>query len=207
MKSFILASSSPRRRDLLAELSISFRVVAPDLDETIFDHLPVRQRVQKLAEAKAVSVTSLPEAAGARWILGADTLVHLESRLVTGQDEDLVLGKPLDAGEARRMIALLSGREHFVHTGIVLLDLESDRLFSALSESRVHFATLSSDELDMYARSGDWEGVAGGYKIQGVAARHIDKIEGSWSGIVGLPIRELYVILQQSGFPIGQAKS
>ena len=119
---------------------------------------------------------------------------------------ELVLGKPRDREDARAMIRSLSGKAHLVHTGLALLDRPECRLELVRSDSSVRFAPMSASEIEEYLDSGEWEGVAGAYRVQGLAAKHIERIEGSWSGIVGLPIRELYVILRRAGFDLRPLK-
>ncbi|HET7839453.1 MAG TPA: Maf family protein, partial [Rectinemataceae bacterium] len=132
-----------------------------------------------------------------RLVLAADTLVCVSDR-----GSETALGKPRDLAEARSMIALLSGRSHQVHTGLALLDRWSGRLETVRSDSTVHFAKMEAEEIEAYLDTGEWRGVAGAYRVQGAAALHIARIEGSWSGIVGLPIHELYVILRAADYRI-----
>lgn len=204
MAKLILASSSPRRKEVLTTLGLDFEAFAPEVDESSADHLPAAQRVIALARLKAGGAAALiPLSPGEEClILAADTLVALDplpSPLPRGIALDGVLGKAKDRDEARAMIDALAGRPHAVHTGLALLSLPSRRLETALSTSRVDFAPMSNEEIEAYLDYGDWEGVAGAYRIQGRAALHIRTIEGSWSGIVGLPIHELYVMLGRSG--------
>jgi len=202
MRDIILASASPRRRDILTELGFGFDVVVHDIDETRLDHLPPSERVLALAHAKAQSVRGEALLRGAV-VIAADTLVcdpfPLPLPESAGDFVDLsgsrTLGKPTNREDARRMLRLLSGRSHSVHTGLVILDAAASREEAALSTSLVRFASLSESEIEAYLASGEWEGVAGAYRIQGLAALFIEEIRGSWSGIVGLPIHELYAIL------------
>lgn len=199
MQSIILASSSPRRWELLESLSINFDVFSPETDESIHDRLPVHRRVRALAEDKAKAAREgLP--GEKRLILAADTLVCLPRKL--GHKEKAA-GKPRDRDDARSMIRALSGRRHEVCTGLAILDPERERMASLCARSLVRFATMSEGEIEDYLDYGDWEGVAGAYRIQGRAALHIESIHGSWSCIVGLPLRELYVILLRSGYDFG----
>lgn len=214
MESLLLASASPRRREILAGLGIPLEVMATDLDESRRDALPTGQRVLALAEDKARAALPLlaarPDrgAAAPRLILAADTLVVIAERIlgcggpgrsgVEAREE--VFGKPRDREDARRMIRRLEGREHFVRTGLALLDRTTGSLLSARSDSLVRFSSMSAAEIEAYLATGEWEGVAGGYMVQGAAALFIERIEGSWSGIVGLPIRELYDILARIGY-------
>ncbi len=198
MNRLILASASPRRREILCSLGFDPVILPSDIDESACDHLGVSSRVLALAERKARSAALVAPESGftpGDAILGADTLVCLEE-----SGAEIALGKPADAAEARDMIRLLAGRTHHVHTGLALYCCGSGQLFTASSDSLVRFAPMSLDEIDFYIMAGDWEGAAGAYKIQGLAAWFIDRIEGSWSGIVGLPIRELYGMLTAADF-------
>jgi septum formation protein len=194
MKKILLASASPRRREILASLGIDFEVLAADIDESVFDHLAPPERVVALAEEKARASALRAGAEAPALVLGADTLVCLEG------ESPAVLGKPADQADARSMIGLLAGRSHRVYTGVALWDRAARRMRTVLSASTVRFARMDGSEIEDYLASGDWEGAAGGYRIQGRAALYIDGIEGSWSGIVGLPIHELYGILRDADF-------
>jgi septum formation protein len=194
MDMLLLASGSPRRREILDSLGLSFEVLAPDIDESIFDHLAPPERVVALAEEKARAGAALAPEGAPTLVLGADTLVCLEG------EKAAVLGKPADLADARSMIGLLAGRSHRVYTGLALWDRAGRRMRTMLSASTVRFARMDGAEIEDYLASGDWEGAAGAYRIQGCAALYIEGIEGSWSGIVGLPIRELYGILRDADF-------
>lgn len=198
MAHLILASSSPRRREILSSIGLEFEIVDPDVDESLRDGLPVEERVMRLAEDKAVSAARRLGAGRRHACLGADTLVR-----VRGSDggPGMVLGKPRDRADAKEMMLALAGRTHDVHTGLALVGT-GGRVETIRSDSRVSFAAMSAEEIESYLDSGDWEGVAGAYKIQGQAALFIERIEGSWSGIVGLPIHELYVILSHAGIAL-----
>ena len=152
----------------------------------------------RLAEDKAVSAAERLGPGRRHACLGADTLVR-----VRGSDggPGRVLGKPRDRADARGMMLALAGRTHDVHTGLSLVGT-GGQVETIRSDSRVTFAPMSQSEIERYLDSGDWEGVAGAYKIQGQAALFIERIEGSWSGIVGLPIHELYVILSHTGISL-----
>jgi septum formation protein len=198
MHPLILASSSPRRREILESLGFSFGIMTPDTDESVHDHLEVEERVLRLAEDKAMAVARDIHGGRECLVLGADTLVRLRAG---GNSESAVLGKPRDRSEAGDMMRALAGRSHDVYTGIALVGYPGLAVQTIRSESRVTFAPMTGEEIEEYLDSGDWEGVAGAYKVQGRAALYIEGIEGSWSGIMGLPIRELYVILKRAAFP------
>lgn len=198
MAQLILASSSPRRQEILASLGLEFEIVDPDVDESLRDCLVVEERVIRLAEDKARSAARLLGPERRHACLGADTLVRIRD---FDGGPGRVLGKPRDREEARAMMQALSGRVHDVHTGLALVAPDGS-VETIRSDSRVRFAVMNEAEIEDYLDSNDWEGVAGAYKIQGRAALFIERIEGSWSGIVGLPIRELYVILSHAGIAV-----
>ena len=208
MKTLFLASASPRRREILAGLGLPFSSVVHEVDERVFDHREPAARVLDLALAKAENCVSKLAAHGDAVVLAADTLVcdplpwDPAMNLFKDDSGAVTLGKARDRGEAARMMALLSGRTHVVHTGLALVDLETKRRETAISTSRVSFAALSGIEIETYLDSGEWEGVAGAYRVQGLAALFIERIEGSWSGIVGLPIHELYATLSRLGLEL-----
>jgi len=198
-----LASASPRRRELLEAAGIAFESLAVDIDESLRDDSPPAARVLALAEDKARAAARLAPASSPRLVLGADTLVCV-SPCGDGSDER-ALGKPENREDARRMLRLLSGRPHIVRTGIALLDRFSGRLLTSRSDSVVVFSAIGEAGIEEYLASGEWAGAAGGYRIQGLAALYIERLEGSWSGVVGLPMRELYVILLSAGFRVSSA--
>jgi septum formation protein len=183
VKRLILASESPRRRQILEDLGLHFNSVHPNVDEHDFDTLAPEKRVIEIAKAKAMSVIHSLGAEKSALILAADTLVC----------------DPRDRGDARRMLDLLSNRQHLVHTGLVLFDNLDGRNEWMVSTSMVRFSRLDDREIESYLDSGEWQGVAGAYRVQGLGAAYIECIEGSYSGIMGLPIRELYVMFKRLG--------
>jgi len=187
----LLASSSPRRLETLERLGVPVVVFPADVDESAWDHVPVRERVVALARAKAAEAGGRA-GVGPRWILGADTLVSVDGE---------ASGKPADVGDARAMLRRLSGRDHVVSSGLAVLDRVTGRVETAVSETVVRFAAMSDTEIEAYLDTGEWEGVAGAYRIQERAALFVERVEGSFSGVVGLPIREFYVILLRCGYP------
>lgn len=184
----VLASASPRRRELLAQIGVAPDAFDPaDLDETpLPDELP-EKHAARLARAKAETVA--PRHDGA-FILAADTVVACGRR---------ILPKPEDEATARRCLELLSGRRHRVIGGVAALTPQG-RLGTRLVVSNVTFRRLTEDEIAAYAASGDGLGKAGGYAIQGLAARYIRAIGGSYSNIVGLPLFETVSLLAGLGF-------
>jgi septum formation protein len=184
----VLASASPRRLDLLRQAAIEPDRVSPaDLDETPLAQETPRQLALRLAVAKAQAVAS--REAGA-FVLAADTVVALGRR---------VFGKPESEVEARRMIERLSGRFHRVLTAVAVVAPDG-RMASRLSESRLAFKRLTPAELDALIDCGEWRGVAGGYRIQGRAAAAIHTLQGSYSGVVGLPLYETLSLLGGLGY-------
>jgi len=180
----ILASASPRRADLLASAGFTFRVQAAEVDETPDAGEDPDAYVLRVARAKAVRVARTL-GKGRAIVLAADTTV-----VAAGE----ILGKPRDAADAARMLHNLSDTIHDVLTGIVVF--AGDREEQEVVRTRVHFLPLSSDEIDAYVRSGEPDGKAGAYAIQGRAARYIDWIEGSWSNVVGLPVATVHRLLK-----------
>jgi septum formation protein len=199
MESILLASASPRRRELLEAAGIAFEALAPDIDESLRDELEPASRVLALAEDKARAMALAAPPSAPRLVLGADTLVCIPGP--RGAPE-LALGKPQDREEARRMLLRLTGKPHFVRTGIALVERRTGRVWRERSDSLVLFSAMGEEEIEAYLDSGEWAGVAGGYRIQGLAALFIERLEGSWTGVVGLPMRELYVILLAAGFRV-----
>lgn len=196
----LLASASPRRLDSLRSLGFSVECAPVDADESVHDDLPIRERVVALAELKVRAGSAGAEAkrsgghpAAPRYALGADTLVSVDGE---------AFGKPADEDDARRMIRALAGREHLVSTGLAVLDRLTGAAETGLSETAVSFAPLERGELEWYLSSGEWRGVAGGYRIQGLAALFVRRIEGSFSGVVGLPLHTFYDILSRIGYPL-----
>ncbi len=184
----VLASASPRRLDLLAQIALSPDAVDPAaLDETpLPQELPARHAL-RLAEAKARVVAARHPGA---FVLGADTVVACGRR---------ILPKALDPKAARDCLALLSGRRHRVHGAIALVTPEG-RVAVRRVETAVVFKRLHPDEIEGYVAGGQWQGKAGGYAIQGVAARFVREIVGSYSNVVGLPLFETVNLLAGHGF-------
>lgn len=174
----ILASQSPRRSDLLAEAGIAFEAVNPRYEEPSTDGLHVNPAAfaQSASYYKAASLADdYPD----RFILGADTVVAVGNRL---------FGKPADINDARDILTALMGVTQQVITGVTLLHPASDRRLIAHDVTDVTMRRMSSEELDAYLAGGDWQGKAGAYGIQGEADRFVEKCEGSYSNVVGLPI-------------------
>ena len=169
----ILASGSPRRKEILDTMALEFSVDVSDADES-FAGTP-EEMVLELSRRKALAVASRHSGA---MILAADTLVF----------GDEVLGKPHSAEEAKRMLAGLSGRWHSVYTGVTMIDTRSGKTLSRADVTRVHFVALTAQDIDAYVATGEPLDKAGAYGIQGRGGMFIDRIEGSYSNVVGLPM-------------------
>ena len=184
----ILGSGSPRRRELLAQIGVTADDVRPpDIDETpAKGELPLPY-CQRMAREKALAVKAEPQDI----VLSADTTVAVGRR---------ILGKPDGEEEARRFLTLLSGRRHRVVTAVALR--MGDRLWERDVVSTVKMKALSEAEITHYLATGDWDGKAGGYSIQGPAGVFIPWIKGSYTAIVGLPIAETAGLLQGAGYPL-----
>ena len=188
----VLASASPRRLDLLQQVGIVPDVVAPaNLDETPGATELPRVYAERLAAEKALAIAASHAHA---FVLAADTVVACGRR---------ILPKAETQEEARSCLDLLSGRAHRVYTGISLV--KGDMQITKSVMTRVQVARLSDAELDAYLASGEWQGKAGGYAIQGRAAAFIRGLNGSYSNVVGLPLHETVNLLKGSGFPLYQA--
>lgn len=184
----VLASESPRRRDLLASIGLAPDIVAPaDVDETPLKDEPPRRLAARLAAAKAEAVAArFPE----DFVLAADTVVSVGRR---------VLPKASDAGEVMRCLQLLSGRAHRVVTG-VSVRAPGGRRGARLVETRLKMRRLSETDIRAYADSGEGLGKAGGYGIQGRAGAFILSLNGSWPAVVGLPLHETEALLRGLGW-------
>lgn len=184
----VLASASPRRLELLAQIGIEPKSVSPaDIDETPLPRELPGPLAKRLAGEKAAAAARLhPQ----EWILSADTVVGIGRR---------VLGKPEDAAEARRFLGMLSGRRHRVYGGVCVRTPEG-RFVTRLVTTAVAMKRLEGHELDEYAASGEWRGKAGGYAIQGRAGAFVTAINGSYFNVVGLPLYETLSLLRGLGF-------
>ncbi len=175
----MLASASPRRAEILRIVGWPFVVRVADVDESRIVGEGAVDYVQRLAREKAVTVA----AASSGLVLGADTVVVIDG---------LVLGKPVDDEDARRMLKLLSGKWHEVLTGVALVDAADGREAVACERTRVRFAALSDEEMTWYVAGGEPLDKAGAYAVQGQAALFIEAVEGDYWNVVGLPIQLVY---------------
>ncbi len=178
---FILASASPRRRDLLAGAGLHFVVTPADIDEATLPGEDPRRYVRRVARAKAVAV---PGPA----VLAADTTVDLDG---------LILGKPRDAADAIAMIRSLAGRRHHVHTGVALR--VAGRTYDFVKTTPVWFRPLTDSEIAAYVATGDPLDKAGAYGIQSAGGAVVDTVRGSYTNVMGLPLRETVALLRRHG--------
>jgi len=184
MEPLILASSSPRRAEILNAVGWPFEAITAGIDETLLPGERPLDYVQRLAREKAEAVAKSLESG---LILGADTTVVVDDHL---------LGQPTDDNDAVRMLRLLSGKWHEVLTGVALVRIGGETKVDC-ERTRVRFAEMSDVEIDCYVSSGEPKGKAGAYGIQGKAALFIEQIEGDYLNIVGLPIRLVYEMRSQ----------
>ena len=191
----VLASRSPRRLELLQTLGVSPDVQPADIDETPATGEKQVAYVRRLAEEKARAVSGrIVSVAGHRGtvILAADTTVDVDGR---------ILGQPADEAEARAMLRALSGRSHRVHTGVAVIDAEG-RLASTVVSSVVTMVALTDHLLDWYVSTGEPFGKAGAYAVQGAGGVLVERVRGSQSNVVGLPLRETADLLGRAGVPV-----
>lgn len=192
MEPVILASSSPRRQEILKMLNIPFQVKVSHYDETFPDDMEKESVPEFIALNKVKSVVKLytPEQQ-IPWIIGADTMI-----LHNG----ILLGKPSNSEEAFDYINRLQGKTHKVITGIAVFNGKLLDVVTCHAVTEVSFKKMSKKEIEWYVEAGEWYGAAGGYRIQGLAQCFIKKINGSSSNVKGLPISELYDILTEQGY-------
>ena len=186
MRGLILASASPRRRELLGGLGLRFETRSADVDETPHPGEEAEAYVVRLAREKAAAVARPGEL-----VLAADTTV-----VVDGE----ILGKPLDAEDARRMLRQLAGREHEVLTGIALFEVE--RTAARADLSRVRMAPLTDEEIDWYVATGEPMDKAGAYGIQGLGSLFVEAVDGNYTNVVGLPVPAVYKLFAELGYDL-----
>jgi septum formation protein len=183
----ILASQSPRRRDLLEQAGLEFSVIPSSFDENSVAMSSPESYVKQLAECKAADISEkYPDS----WVIGADTIVLIDAD---------VLGKPASKTEARTMLKRLSGKIHRVFTGYCICCKVKDRAFSETIETDVLFKNLSEQEIEWYSRTGEPYDKAGAYAIQGLGTLLVKSINGSYTNVVGLPVCEILDFLIKEG--------
>jgi septum formation protein len=191
----ILASASPRRRELLSQIGVRVMVQAVDIDETQKHNEPVMAYVQRLAMEKAQRGFDTIKNENKLPVLGSDTIVEIDG---------LILGKPENRQQAKKMLQQLSAQKHTVHTSVAIVTVGKSLIDT--SSTQVLFKTLRDQEIDLYLATGEADDKAGSYAIQGIAAQFIKNINGSFSGVMGLPLFETAELLKQCGIsPLDQA--
>lgn len=194
MEPIILASSSPRRQELLKMLGIPFKVMLPEMEEIIPQEIMAEEAPAYLADQKVKAVlAAIPEGQSVTWILGADTLIILDGEL---------MGKPEDSVQAADFLRKLSGKTHKAISSVVLYNHQTKKKEIRTKSTEVTFAHLSEKEITWYIETGEWHNAAGGYRLQGLAGCFVSHINGSWTGVIGLPIYELYDMLKTQGYSI-----
>jgi len=190
VKNLILASSSPRRAELLKQIGLNYQIMVCDVDETLLPGMSPPELVEFLAERKAAAVArNLHEGI----VLGADTVVVWQGQ---------VLGKPLNEEDAFSMLVKLQGSTHDVYTGVALIDVHSGKIMVGHEKTRVFFRNIEEDEIRRYVASGEPLDKAGAYGVQGLAAIYINKLEGCYTNVVGLPLARLSVMLKAIGYNV-----
>lgn len=194
MSQLYLASSSPRRRELLTQIGLPFHIVPASIDETPLAGESAIAYVERLARGKALAGLHFLAQRADVCVLGADTAVVLDGR---------ILGKPVDRADALAMLQALSGREHEVLTAVAVAN--RDHCEARVVSSRVTFRTVSMEEAERYWETGEPHDKAGGYAIQGLAAVFVSRVEGSYSAVVGLPLCETAALLADFSIPCWQS--
>ena len=190
---FILASASPRRRELLMSISLDFEIIPSHIPEVRGEGESPEEYVARLSREKAAAIA---EKFPSDWIIAADTTVLLGDQL---------LEKPADAEDAARMLATIAGKTHTVYTGVTLLNLAQNWRDTRVAESEVRMLPLDAREIDWYVATGEPLDKAGAYAVQGTGAMFIDSIHGSYTNVVGLPLATLFGMLRKAGIdPISQ---
>lgn len=184
---FILASASPRRRELLTSIGVDFEVLPSHVPEVHQEGEAPEEYVARLSRDKARFVATQHPS---RWVIAADTTVLLGDEL---------LEKPVDARDAERMLATIAGKTHIVYTGVTLENVERDYRETRVAESEVRMLPLSAEDIAWYVKTGEPLDKAGAYAVQGIGAMFIDSIHGSYTNVVGLPLATLFQMLRRAG--------
>ncbi len=189
MTEFILASASPRRRELMERMGLTFKVLTPDADEaSVARDIPVKLYVQELALLKAGAAAKMTLKNKNALIIAADTIVTLDG---------VILGKPSDEDDARRMLRALAGRKHEVYTGCCVMRIRDAKTVCLSVRTQVTMRRLTDEKIDRYILSGEPMDKAGAYGIQGLGSMFIEKIDGDYFNVVGLPVSALADTLER----------
>jgi len=191
MEEIILASASPRRKQIFQQMQLPFRVIPPDSDEENISEEDIKKRVIKLSYRKGLNVYSRIKKTEPLWIASFDTLIEINGK---------ILGKSFSEKNARETLQLLSGKIHNVYTGIALFSAQTGKWDTRTAKSEVKLINMEKKEIDFYISTGEWQGVAGCYRIQQQGALFIEWIKGCYSNIVGLPISLFYGMLRYNNY-------
>lgn len=196
----ILASSSPRRQDLLRQMGATFNIIKPDIDESYINGETLLAHVERLSREKAEAVVQVLDA-DPSVVISADTIVVLSADTIGIDDKGELLGKPADDDEARAMLKRLRNRPHQVYTAFTVYKTgASPRIITDHVRTDVFMRNYSDDEIEAYIASGDPFDKAGSYAIQNELFHPVDHIEGSYTNVVGFPVDEVKSALQQVGY-------
>jgi septum formation protein len=192
MEPIILASGSPRRQEYFKMLKLPFSILPALIDENQSTHTDPQDLTRELAVKKVEKVIEVMKTRLPKWICGADTVIATESK---------IFGKPANREEAAQMLEKLSGKQHKVVTSLALYNGKEKKMDCRTASCSVTFAFLSQEEIEWYLNTNEWQGVAGAYRIQGIAGCFITEINGSPSTVAGLPLNEFYAMLRDNGYP------
>ena len=191
---FILASSSPRRRELLTSIGLVFEVIPSHVPEIHQEGEAPEESVARLSRDKANAVARDHPS---RWVIAADTTVYLDEKL---------LEKPADPEDAKRMLAAIAGRTHTVYTGVTLQNLGADWRETRVAETEVRMAAMNAGDIGWYVQTGEPLDKAGAYAAQGIGGVFVESIHGSFTNVVGLPLATLFQMLRKAGIdPLSRA--
>ncbi|MDR3301087.1 MAG: Maf family protein [Spirochaetaceae bacterium] len=191
MEPIVLASGSLQRKEYFKLLGLPFKIMSPLIEETNNDNLPARDFAMAMAKKKIEKVIETLSGKLPLWVFAADTIISFNNR---------VFGKSLSREEAGATLKMLSGNEHEVITACALLNGRTNTIDCKPVSTQVTFSALAVGDVEWYLDSGEWQGVAGAYRIQGLGGCLISKIVGSYSNVVGLPIHEFYEMLKANGY-------
>ncbi|MCL2722789.1 MAG: Maf family protein [Treponema sp.] len=194
MEPIILASASLRRQEFFKLLGLPFSVMPAKIDESHCDHSDPQDFTRELAVRKVKKVMDEMKTRMPKWICGADTVISIRNK---------IFGKPKNRDEAADMLKDLSGKKHKAVTSIAFYNVRKNKMDTRSVSCFVTFAPLTDQEIEWYLDTNEWQGVAGAYRLQGLASCFITQIEGSPSTVIGLPLREFYVMLKDNGYPYG----
>ena len=193
MESIILASGSLQRQKVFKMLGLPFSSAPANIDETLCSHTDPMLLTRELAMLKTERLFQKMKQKPS-WIFGADTVVAINEKII---------GKPKDREDAGAILKELSGKQHNVITSIALYNVRKENIDTRTSCSTVTFAELSENDIEWYLDTNEWQGVAGAYRIQGIAGCFITRIEGCPSNVMGLPLNEFYAMLKDNGYLFG----